>query len=220
MNDSRLRRRARKRCSVLFLLAVALLFQPRPAQALGPNIMTNSGFEGGDYAYANAAAAPFSIVKGPAHAHTGAWALRANIQPSGSCSLRNPLLVWPNTRYTTSVWYKGRGTLQLQVLNGEISAALAQVNFTATPSWRKATVSYTTGNIPSLQVKINEVGGAGTAVYLDDFYTGLTDAHTLAFDPNHPTSSGFKLLFDDEFTDSRTIDVHNTQGAGYHWYLN
>ena len=60
---------------------------------------------------------------------------------------------------------------------------------------------------------------------IDDFYTGLKDGRTIAFvappayDPKPHAPPGFSLIFDDEFNDSRTIDVNNTQKDGYKWYV-
>jgi hypothetical protein len=203
----------------LILLTTAPWLTAQSAQALGPNLVVNGSFEGGNHGYWKADEAPFAIVKDAANAHTGSWALQAKVQPWGSCRPRSPLDVWPNTSYTSSVWYKGHGTLQLEICNGDDSAKLAHVDFTATSSWQQASVTYKTGKIYQLQVNIKEVGGSGTVVYLDDLYTGLTDCQLITFDPNHPTARGFKLLFSDEFDDSSTIDIKNTQGNGYHWYL-
>jgi hypothetical protein len=69
--------------------AIALLFYCQPVLALGPNLMVNNSFEGGDHAYWKADVAPFSIVKDPANAHTGSRALQVKVQPWGSCNLRD-----------------------------------------------------------------------------------------------------------------------------------
>jgi hypothetical protein len=203
------------------LFAVVLSLSPHLAWALGPNLLVNGGVEGGDHCYWHADVAPFSIVNDPPDAHGGVMALKVAIQPSGSCHLSLPLFVWPNTAYTTSVWYKGNGTLQLTTASGDLSVKLAHVNFTANSSWRQAHISYKTRDgMFGLQIEINEVGGPGTTVYLDDLATALTDGQTMAFDPVHPVDNpGFKLLFSDDFHDDHTIDVKNTQAGGYHWYL-
>jgi hypothetical protein len=172
------------------LMVPAVIWYSAPAQALGPNLMVNTSFEGGAYGYSKADVAPFSVVQDPAHARTGVRALRVQAQPSGSGTLKSPLLLWRNTSYTTSIWYMGNGSLQLQVTAYDGSAELAHVNFTAGVKWKRASVTFKTGNVQEVQVRINELGGKGTTVYLDDFYTGLTAAHTIAFDPNHPASPG------------------------------
>ena len=62
-------------------------------------------------------------------------------------------------------------------------------------------------------------------IHIDDFYTGLKDGRTIAFvappanDPTPHAPPGFSLIFDDEFNDSNTIDVKNTQKDGYRWYV-
>ena len=209
---------------VVFLPGIVVLFHAQPAAAIGPNIMmSNSSFEG-LYYYNLPAGGPFAIVKDPANARTGVRSLQVKIQPTGSCTTKYPLFVWPNTSYTTSVWYKGHGTLQLQVLKHDGSLELAHVNFTAAgDTWKQASVTYKTRNFYAIKVAINEVGGAGSVVYLDDLYTGLTDGQTIDFDPKKldpkkPAANGFKLLWADEFDDINTIDVKTTKGDGYKWY--
>ena len=101
---------------------------------------------------------------------------------------------------------------------------MAHVNFTAAgDTWKQASVTYKTRNFYAIKVAINEVGDAGTVVYLDDLYAGLTDGQTIDFDPKKldpkkPAANGFKLLWADEFDDINTIDVKTTKGDGYKWY--
>ncbi len=215
---------ARKLSLVVFLAAGVALFHAQPVTALGPNIMmSNSSFEG-LYYYSLPAGGPFAIVKDPANARTGVRSLQVKIQPTGSCTTKYPIFVWPNTSYTTGAWYKGNGALQLQVLKHDGSVELAHVNFTAAgDTWKQASVTYKTRNFYAVKVAFNEVGGAGSVVYLDDLYTGLTDGQTIDFDPKKldpkkPAASGFKLLWADEFDDINTIDVKTTKGDGYKWY--
>jgi hypothetical protein len=205
--------------SRLCLAVLAVVLTSQRGSALGPNLMANNGFEGGAYGYSKADVAPFSVVEDPANARTGVRALRVVGQPSGSCSIHDPLFLWPKTSYTTSAWCRGDGAVRLQIMKGDYSAEIAHVDLAATKSWRKTTLTFDTGPDYYVGMRISQVGGPGTTVYLDDLYTGLTGAHTIAFDPRHPAGHGFKLLFRDEFNDSRTIDVNNTQTSGFHWYL-
>ena len=39
------------------------------------------------------------------------------------------------------------------------------------------------------------------------------------FDPSNPTSTGFSLVFSDDFTNPQTIDLNVTGNAGFKWYL-
>lgn len=39
------------------------------------------------------------------------------------------------------------------------------------------------------------------------------------FTPKNPANAGFSLIFDDEFSNANTIDLHNKCSAGHHWYL-
>ncbi len=39
------------------------------------------------------------------------------------------------------------------------------------------------------------------------------------FDPNNPAAAGYQLVFDDEFNDLSSIDLSNTVGDRFHWYL-
>ncbi|HVR86090.1 MAG TPA: fibronectin type III domain-containing protein [Planctomycetota bacterium] len=200
-----------------------LLGRPSFAGEGGPNLMNNNSFEG-IYCYSLPDGGPFAIVNDPANARTGVLSLEAKIQSTGSCSTKYPIFVWPNTSYTTSVWYKGRGALELQVLKHDGSVELAHVDFTATgDAWKQASVTYKTRNFYAIKVAIKEVGGAGKVVYLDDLYTGLTNGKTLNFDPKKldpkkPAANGLKLLWSDEFDDPNSIDVKTTKGDGYKWY--
>jgi hypothetical protein len=38
------------------------------------------------------------------------------------------------------------------------------------------------------------------------------------FDPSNPTSTGFSLVFSDDFTNPQTIDLNATGNAGFNWY--
>jgi hypothetical protein len=205
----------------LILLVITLFGGSTPAWAVGPNLLINYGFEGGDHGYWKANVAPFSISKDPANAHTGTRSLQIKMQPWGSCNTKTPLFVWPNTSYTISIWYKGDGTAQLHILNSKLTAALAHLKFTATSAWQQSSVTFKTADkMNRVQIVIGETDGKGSIVYVDDLYVGLTDAQTIEFDPNHPDGHGMKLLWGDDFKDSSTIDITNMQGNGYHWYLN
>jgi hypothetical protein len=206
------------------LVALAfLLSRPSFAGEGGPNLINNSSFEG-VYYYSLPAGGPFALVTDPANARTGVRSLEVKIQPTGSFSTKYPIFVWPNTSYTTSVWYKGKGTLQLQVLRHDGTLELGHVDFTAAgETWKEARITYKTRNFYAIKVAINEVGGGGTVVYLDDLYTGLTDGRTIDFepkklDPKKPAANGFKLLWSDEFDDPNSIDVQTTKGDGFKWY--
>ena len=86
---------------VLLLLAIPLLSHPQPARAVGPNMLGNSSFEGGTFGYWQLDRDPYSVVKNPANAHSGSWAVKAGVQDlDTSFSLRAPLRLWPDTSYT------------------------------------------------------------------------------------------------------------------------
>ncbi|MGH6844210.1 MAG: hypothetical protein ACRECU_05725 [Methylocella sp.] len=64
-----------------------------------------------------------------------------------------------------------------------------------------------------------------TAVIFGVCVTPMPEARASAcipevpFDPTNPTSSGFGLVFSDDFTNPQTIDLNATGNAGFNWYL-
>jgi hypothetical protein len=102
-------------------LAVALIGCATSAWAIGPNtMMANYSFEGLDY-YDLPSGGAFVMATDPANAHTGVRSLQVKIQPTGSCTTKYRIFVWPHTAYTTTVWHQGHGSLQQQVLKHDSS---------------------------------------------------------------------------------------------------
>jgi hypothetical protein len=200
----------------LAALCVPLLVAAQGAMALGPNMMVNGGFEGGAQQYTLQPA--FSIVHDPANAHTGSWEMRADLHQSDQSAFQN-VSCWTNTRYTTSIWYRGSGSVTFEVMGSDGKTALRSATLTATPSWRRATLLWASVTFTSAMIMLADNVGHGT-MFLDDVSTGLTDGRTISFDADRPGRSTptFRLLFDDEFNSPATIDVNNTGASGYHWY--
>jgi hypothetical protein len=199
---------------VNLLLAMTLLSHAQPARAVGPNMLGNSGFEGGTFGYWQLDRDPYSVVKDPANAHSGSWAVKAGIRGfDTSFSLRDPLWLWSDTSYTCSVWCEGSGTVRLSV------DGLGSATCVATVQWQQITLKFDTGKLDHpVKIGIGTVGGTGSLVYIDDLTLVLTDGHTVAFNPQNPLATGFKLIFEDEFNDPSTIDVNCTMADGYKWY--
>jgi hypothetical protein len=185
--------------------------------AVGPNMLSNSGLEGGSQQFNLQVA--FTIISDSANAHTGQWVMRADLTRSW-LNAYQIFTCWPNTDYTSSVWYKGTGTLTFQILGGDGKTVIKSSMLTSAAGWQKATITWNSGNYTKTMIGLDDNVGNGV-VYLDDFYTGLTGGQTLAFNANDPSRSAprFNLLFDDEFNSTSTIDVNNTGKGGYDWYL-
>ena len=197
-------------CFLLFLLA------GRPAMAVGPNLMVNSGFEGGNQQYIIQSA--FSIVRNPAEAHAGSRMLQATLNRTYTHAYQT-LACWKGTRYTSRIWYRGVGSLTFEIMGSDWNTVLAGKTLTASSSWQRADIAWNSNGFTSVMVMLYDSAGVGT-MYFDDFYTGLTDGATMSFDARNPAASTpkFKLLFDDEFAGINTIDTNNTGADGYKWY--
>jgi hypothetical protein len=95
------------------------------------------------------------------------------------------------------------------------------VTVTAADRWREVRLPWNSGGQTRVSTGFQDDVSTKGTIYLDDFYTGLKDGRTIAFtappayDPRPHAPGGFKLIFDDEFNDSSTIDVKNTQKDGY-----
>lgn len=184
------------------------------ARAAGPNLMMNTGFEGGNQQYILGSA--FTIVNNAANAHSGNWEMQANLNNTYSNGYQ-PLTVWRNTNYTTTFWVKGSGTVSFGVLGNDWATSLGGSHVTATGTRQPVTLTWNSGNFTSVMVKFYDDSGSGT-MYIDDFSTGLTNFNAIAFNPGNPSASGFSnLIIDDEFSSS-TIDVNASGNDGYLWY--
>jgi hypothetical protein len=185
--------------------------------ASGPNMMINSGFEGGSQQFDLKKS--FTIVDDPSKAHSGSWTLKADLTNAlGSAS--QVFACWANTSYTSTIWYKGTGEVTFQAIGSGGTSVLAATVLTATPNWQEGKLNWNSASFSSTSVTITDDVGKGT-MYLDDVSTSLTDGRSIDFDPLRPERSHpkFKLLFDDEFDSSSSIDANKTGAAGYHWYL-
>jgi hypothetical protein len=179
--------------------------------------MPNSSFEGGNLLYT--LQSPFVIVDNAANAHTGSWELQANLNRT----YHNGYQVfpcWKNTKYTSSIWYKGTGSVTFEILDRDWKTVLASEVLTADRAWKKAVVHWNSRSSTSTMIMLSDNVGTG-AMYFDDVSTGLTDMQPISFDADDPARSNpqFHLVFRDEFNSPRTIDLNNTGAAGYNWYL-
>jgi len=207
---------ASKALTALVMTGISVMVNASIALAVGPNIMVNNSFEGGDQQFKLQSA--FSIANDAGDAHTGSWEMRANLTQSNNNAYQS-FYVWKNTDYTSSIWYKGAGKLTFVVMQGDWSTKLATKVLTATSSWKQAKLDWNSGNSTSAIVACIDDQQSGGTVYLDDVFTGLTDAHDIGFDPHRPKASGFKyLIFDDEFNSTSTIDENTTGNDGFLWY--
>ena len=186
----------------------------------GPNILPNSSFEGGSEVWYPIG--HFKIARDAANAHTGSWELQAGLTstPTNQYCYQTAA-VWTNTDYVSTIWVKGRGTLQFGVLDGTSRQVIATVNITATSTWQQVTLPWNSGAYSSVWIFLHDsvLGNSGSTVYLDDCQTCLADGDDIHFSPANPAATGYTLMFDDEFTTAKTVDVDNTGATGYNWYV-
>ncbi len=107
----------------------------RGATSPGPNILSNSSFEGGREVWQTNA--PFSMVNDPTNAHSGSWELQAALTSTPSSQYcYQDVMVWPKTNYVATIWIKGTGTLQFGIQNTANQQNIASVNVVATGAWQ------------------------------------------------------------------------------------
>jgi len=201
----------------VILIGAAVFAAPIACLAAGPNLMINAGLEGGAQQYKLQTA--FSIVDDPANSHSGTWSLLGQLNQTYGTAYQT-LSCWPNSAYTSSVWYKGSGSATFEIMAGDWKTVVQSVPLVGSSKWRHATISWNSGSLTSAMIMVTDNIGQGS-LHFDDFYTGLAGGQTIEFDGVDPPRSHpkFNLLFDDEFDSSKTIDVNNTGNGGYNWYL-
>jgi hypothetical protein len=219
---------------LIVVIAVITIYNASTgAFAQGPNMVQNSGFEGGNYVWQSNNSSTFAVVDNPANAYNGSsWELVGTLTGYGANEWE-PLQVLPSTSYTTTFYVKGSGTFTLNILTNEtwsnIATKTVTVNSTTytpiTLSWNSGnnwTTSGSNGSTPTVLVDFCDNGGGGSGngtVYVDNVYTGLPSATDIGFNPSNPGASHFNyLIFDDEFNSSSTIDGGATGADGYNWY--
>ncbi len=188
----------------------------------GPNLMADSSFESIETS-AFTLDPPFRIVIDP-YAHTGKADVQATLSRSGK-RIWSHISVWKNTDYISKIWVRGSGGGTLFVATDDFSQRLSTTTITATANWREVSLPWNSGEQTDVVVGFQDDITASGVLYIDDFHTGLKDGRTIAFtappanDPSPHAPRGFRLIFNDEFNDSRSIDVNNTQKDGYKWYV-
>ncbi len=203
-------------------LPTPILVRGTVAGLTGPNLMADAGFESMD-SRAFALEGPFRVAADP-HAHSGTADVQATLSRSGK-RMYSHVSTWKNTDYVSGVWLRGSGSGTLFVATHDLSQRLAATNVTATAQWREVSVSWNSGGHTRVVVGVQDDVSTNGTLYLDDFYTGLREGRTIpfvappAYDPEPHAPPGFSLIFDDEFIDSSTIDVNNTQKDDYRWYV-
>lgn len=207
---------------------------PRGTKAddIGPNLIVDWSFEsmepgvmvciGGQW-LSRRLDAPFKIVE-DSDAHSGKALVRVSLSRSGKM-MYSHIETWENTDYVSSLWVRGNGSGTFFVATKDLSKKIVHLPVRGTNSWRKVELRWNSGEATAVIIGFcDDISEKGT-LYLDDIYTGLAHAHTIAFtappayDPEPHAPPGFKLIFNDEFRDIKTIDVENTQKDGYKWYV-
>lgn len=208
------------RAAVTLLLAL-FISTGESSGSLGPNILPNSSLEGGTAAWTTAA--PFSIVNDAANAHSGTWTGKATLSSTRSWQriYSSSHSVWSDTSYTASIWMKGTGKVQLNVVNTGNYTTLGSKTITATSTWSNFTVAWNSGTATAVRFELYDsiTGNTGGTIYFDDCQLGLTNGNDIQFLPANPNASGFNLVFSDEFNSINTIDVNHTGADGYKWYV-
>jgi hypothetical protein len=189
---------------------------------LGPNLLADSSFESMD-TRAFRFEAPFRVAADP-RAHSGTADVQATLARGGK-RIYSQLSVWKNTDYTSEIWLRGNGGGTLFVVTDDLSKRLAAATVSATAKWRKVSVPWNSGDHIRVTFGFQDDASTNGTIYLDDFYTGLREGRALAFvappayAPAPHAPPGFSLIFADEFNDTSTLDVQDTQKDGFKWYV-
>lgn len=115
-------------------------------------------------------------AEGTNNARSGSWTARATLKPSPSYTKLNhwDTAVSKNTTYSASIWARGTGKLQLNVVNGSWTGNHASVTIDATPSWaRYAVPNFDSGGDDKVHFSVYDaIGGTAGTVFLDDAFLG------------------------------------------------
>ncbi|MGH7972130.1 MAG: hypothetical protein ACREIC_25735, partial [Limisphaerales bacterium] len=184
--------------------------------------MADSSFESMD-ALAFRLDPPFRVSADP-HAHSGKADAQVKLSRGGK-RMFSHVSVWKNTDYISRLWLRWNGGGTLFVATDDLSKRLADTAVSATTHWREFSLPWNSGGQTRVAIGFEDDASSDGALFLDDFYTGLKGGGTIAFvappayDRQPRPPPGFSLIFDDEFHDSSTIDVNNTQKDGFKWYV-
>jgi len=108
--------------------------------------------------------------------HAGTWALKSVFTSTASWknAQEQPSVTGSQT-YVASVWIKGTGSVQLQVMNGNWGTAIVTVRCDATGSWVKCSSgSFSTGTNTMLTYAFRDAYGVASTLYLDDAFLGVS----------------------------------------------
>jgi len=108
--------------------------------------------------------------------HAGTWALKSVFTSTASWknAQEQPSVTGSQT-YVASVWIKGTGSVQLQVMNGNWGTAIVTVRCDATGSWTQCSSgSFSTGTNTMLTYAFRDGYGVASILYLDDAFLGVS----------------------------------------------
>lgn len=160
----------------------AYALQPgSPAIGTGVAVSNNGGV---DY-FQNTLTAPPSIgaYSGSGVCRSGLWCLQATFPATGNyTSTHEQVTVSAGQTYVGSIWIRGSGAVELDVMNG--STYIATVKCTATAAWSNCTTpAFNTGTYTSLRFQVKDsYAGLGTAS-LDDAFLGSAGGTNVLVNP-------------------------------------
>ncbi len=152
-----------------------------PAVAAGVAVSNNGGV---DY-YQTTLTSPPNIgaYSGSGVCRSGLWCLKATLPATANyTSTHEQVTVSAGQAYTGSIYIRGSGAVELDVMND--STYLATVKCTATSTWAKcSTPSFSTGSYTSLRFQVKDsYAGAGT-LFIDDCLMGGSDGTNVLVNP-------------------------------------
>ena len=164
---------------IAVLVTVLMLCSLIPAGSLvsaaAPNLLTNGGFETGDFTGWDKSW--YNPVIETDIVHSGNYSMKTSNTASQYQSMikSTALTVEANTDYTISFWYYYEGTatnggIYLYVKgNGSTNISYVAPNATEAGVWKQATLTFNTGSYTSITLFFqNKVANTGGNFYIDD----------------------------------------------------
>ena len=126
-------------------------------------------------------------------AHGGTWVAKATLgaDPTWTKLNRWDTEVSPHTTYAASIWVRGTGTVELDIVNSEWTDNVARLVIDATDTWQLCAIpSFDSGDNAKLHFSVYDaLGGAAGTMLFDDAFFGPPGGDNLLSNPGFEEGS-------------------------------